>query len=115
IVTTRSKFDDAVGTIYPLASRLGGAPSFAAALPEFGAIGAFGLQGLSGNVASDLTMLGTADAYSFELGKVYNVDGSQFICHKEGISGAHSDIAGPEVAHLIWAAALASVAVAKST
>jgi hypothetical protein len=110
IVTTRSKHDDAVGKLYPLASRLGGSLSFAANFPEFGAIGAFGLQGLSGNIASDLTMLGAADAYSFEPGKVYNVDGSQFICHKEGVSGAHSDIAGPEVAHVIWAAALASVA-----
>ena len=110
IVTTRSKNDDAVGKLYPLASRLGGSLSFAANSPEFGAIGAFGPQGLSGNIASDLTMLGAADAYSFEPGKVYNVDGSQFICHKEGVSGAHSDMAGPEVAHVIWAAALASVA-----
>jgi hypothetical protein len=47
--------------------------------------------------------------YEFESGKVYNLDGSQYICHKEGISGAHSDIAGPEVAHAIWAAAFASV------
>jgi hypothetical protein len=116
IVTTSSKFDDAVGWLYPLASRFGGSPSFAPAttFPEFGAVGAFGLQGLSGNVASDLAMLGAAVAYSFEPGKVYNVDGSQFICHKEGDSGAHSDIAGPEVAHLIWAAALASGAVVRA-
>jgi hypothetical protein len=110
IVTTRSKYDDAVGKLYPLASRLGGSPSFAANFPEFGAIGAFGLQGLSGNIASDVTMLGARHPYSFEPGKVYNIDGSHFICHKEGVSGAHSDIAGPEVAHVIWAAALTSLA-----
>jgi hypothetical protein len=114
IVTTRSKHDDAVGKLYPLASRLRGSASFAGSFPEFGAVGAFGLQGLPSNVSSDLAMLRTADAYSFEPGKLYNIDGSQFICHKEGLSGAHSDIAGPEVAHVIWAVALASVAAAKA-
>jgi hypothetical protein len=112
IVTTRSRHDDAVGKIYPLASRFGGSPAFAAAFPEFGAIGAFGLQGVSGGVASDLAMLPATGEYDFAPGKVYNLDGSQFISHRDGVSGAHSDIAGPEVAHAIWAAALASVAAA---
>ena len=50
----------------------------------------------------------TAD-YAFDKGKVYNLDGSRFICRGDGMSGAHSDIAGPEVAHVIWEAAFASV------
>jgi hypothetical protein len=108
IVTTRSKHDDAVGTLYPLASRIKGSANFAQQLPEYGAIGAFGLQGIPDSSRSELAMLGAAQAYSFEPGKVYNLDGSQFISHKDGISGAHSDIAGPEVAHAIWAAAFAS-------
>jgi hypothetical protein len=36
------------------------------------------------------------------------VESSQFICHGGGAAGAHSDIAGPEVAHLIWETAFAS-------
>lgn len=109
IVTTRSRHDDAVGVLYPLASRIWGSSSFAGTLPKFGAIGAFGIQGVADDLRSDLAMLGAGKAYKFEKGKVYNLDGSQFISHKEGASGAHNDIAGPEVAHVIWAAAFASV------
>jgi hypothetical protein len=54
-------------------------------------------------------MLGVGQAYSFAPGKIYNLDASQFISHKDGVSGAHNDIAGPEVAHAIWAAAFGSV------
>jgi hypothetical protein len=108
LVTTRSRFDDAVGRFYPLASRLRGSANFAGTLPEYGALGAFGIQGLPDDVRSELTMLGVAGAYDFDKGKVYNLDGSQFICKKEGASGAHNDIAGQEVAHVLWAAAFAS-------
>jgi hypothetical protein len=71
-----------------------------------GAIGAFGLQGLEERVCQDLAMQAAVEPYRFRPGEVYNVDGSQFICHKEGVGGAHSDIAGPEVAHLLWQAAM---------
>jgi hypothetical protein len=47
LVTTRSKNDDAVGFFYPLASRLRGSAAFApGSFPEYGAIGAYGIQGL---------------------------------------------------------------------
>jgi pimeloyl-ACP methyl ester carboxylesterase len=108
IVTTQSRYDDAVGVFYPLASRLKGSASFAG-LPEFGAIGAYGIQGVIDTMPQELAMLQVDNPYKFEKGNIYNLDGSQFICHKEGASGAHSDIAGPEVAHAIWAAAFASV------
>jgi hypothetical protein len=111
IVTTQSKHDNAVGVLYPLASRIKGSSNFANAFPKFGAIGAFGLQGVPDSSRSELKMLGASDAYQIEPSKIYNVDGSQFIAHMDGVSGAHSDIAGPEVAHLIWAAAFASAAV----
>jgi hypothetical protein len=107
IVTTQSKHDLAVGVLYPLASRISGSVEFADAFPKFGAIGAFGLRGIPDASRAELTMLAATDAYHLERGKVYNVDGSQFIAKMDGVSGAHSDIAGPEVAHLIWAAALA--------
>jgi hypothetical protein len=109
IFTTQSRFDNAVGRFYPLASRLRGSASFAADLPEFGAIGAYGIQGLSSDVIGDTTMLPASSSYGFERGKIYNLNSSQYICHGDGASGAHSDIAGPEVAHAIWEAAFASV------
>jgi hypothetical protein len=46
IITTSSKWDKAVGVFYPIASRMKGSPAFAAGLLEYGAIGAFGIQGL---------------------------------------------------------------------
>lgn len=109
LVSTRSKHDSAVGVMYPLASRFSGSAKFAELFPEFGAIGAYGIQGLAPGAGNNLTMLGANGAYAFDKGKVYNLDGSQFIAKGDGISGAHSDIAGPEVAHVLWAAAFASM------
>jgi hypothetical protein len=111
LVTTRSRHDLAVGVMYPLASRIYGKPNFAPGqrLPKFGAIGAFGLQGVPGSGATDLPMLPADGEYDFAPGHVYNLEASTYIAKKEGASGAHSDIAGPEVAHAIWAAALASM------
>ena len=109
LVTTRSKFDGAVGILYPLASQVYGTPDFAPGLPEFGGIGTYGIQGLPDTQKQDMKMLAAQGNYAFARGKVYNLDGSEFITKGGGISGAHSDIAGPEVAHAIWAAAFASV------
>ena len=109
MIVTRSRYDSAVGVFYPLASQVKGSASFdPTKLPEFGAIGAFGIQGVANGIANDLKMLAADGSYSLEKGKVYNLESSQFIAKKEGPSGAHSDIAGPEVAHAIWSAALAS-------
>lgn len=109
LVTTRSKFDKAVGVLYPLASRVSGGADFAPGLPEFGAIGTYGIQGLPDSQKQDMTMLAAQASYAFDRGKVYNLDGSDFISKGNGIIGAHSDVAGPEVAHAIWSAAFASV------
>jgi len=109
MIVTRSKHDNAVGTFYPLASQIKGSVSFdPQSFPKFGAIGAFGIQGIADGVRNELTMLAADGAYALEKGKVYNLESSQFIAKMDGASGAHSDIAGPEVAHAIWAAALAS-------
>jgi hypothetical protein len=109
LITTRSRFDTAVGRMYPAASALSVAVSFAAGgLPRYGAIGAFGLQGLSDSVKSDATMLKVDGEYEFVGGRVYNLEASPFISHGGGSSGAHNDIDGPEVAHAIWQAALSS-------
>lgn len=102
LVTTRSKHDYAVGKIYPWAA--GVANQVAFALPQFGAIGAYGICGIP--TAESLTMKAEAEAYELATGRIYNVDGSTYICKLDGVSGAHNDIAGPEVAHLIWQAAM---------
>jgi hypothetical protein len=104
---TQSKFDKAVGKLYPFASRVNGSAAFdaTAGFPEYGAIGAFGIQGVPQNA---LTMLEADKPYSLAKGQIYNVESSKFICHGNGVSGAHSDIDGPQVAHLIWETALAS-------
>ena len=41
-------------------------------------------------------------------GQVYNVNGDAVIRAGGGLSGAHSDIAHPEVGHLFWNAVLAA-------
>jgi hypothetical protein len=109
IIVTRSQFDKAVGKLYPLASQISfAAPSFAAAfdpedeeLPKYGAIGAFGIRGRD---VTHRPMLGETGAYGFAPGKIYNLESSAFICKGDGVSGAHSDIDGPQVAHALWQA-----------
>jgi hypothetical protein len=51
-------------------------------------------------------MLPANQNYAFEAMRIYNLESSQFIRKGGGLSGAHSDICGPEVAHAIWQAAL---------
>ncbi|WP_426989521.1 hypothetical protein ACKI2N_009700 [Cupriavidus sp. 30B13] len=122
LVVTRSRHDSAVGTLYPWAAGVAGqvafdapdaldgpdGPEAAPAYPTFGAIGAFGIQGVAGS--ADAAMQPFDGRYDMAGGTVLNVDASQYICHKSGVAGAHNDIDGPEVAHLIWQAALAGAA-----
>jgi hypothetical protein len=51
-------------------------------------------------------MLATDHSYGFERGRVYNIESSGVINVGGGFSGAHSDIAKPEVAHAVWEAAM---------
>jgi DNA/RNA endonuclease G (NUC1) len=104
IVTTRSKFDTAVGKWYPWAARVARAVDFAAGeLPKYGGLGAFGIQGSDLPIV-DLTMLPTSGVYTLAHGSISNVEASGYINVGGGFSGAHSDIRKPEVAHLVWAA-----------
>jgi hypothetical protein len=112
VVTTQSTFDRAVGMCYPLAVAAVAASAVFdssavsdAQLPRYGAIGTFGIRGVDG--CETRTMLAASGEYRFQPGKVYNVESSQFIRKGGGVSGAHSDIDGPEVAHVLWQAALA--------
>jgi hypothetical protein len=111
IVTTRSQFDSAVGIYYPLGAGVARQVDLApiipeANLPEFGGLGTFGLRGIAGNT-EDLDMREASDDYGFRPGRIYNLEASRYICHGDGPSGAHCDIAGQEVASAMWAAAAA--------
>jgi hypothetical protein len=108
LVTTQSRFDRAVGTFYPMAAGVAGQIDFgpaAADLPSYGGIGTFGICGVNGVHSGKL--LKETEAYDFEAGTVWNLDGSEFIKKGGGASGAHSDIDGPQVAHAIQQAAAA--------
>jgi hypothetical protein len=106
IVTTRSTHDTAVGRFYPLGAELKGQLVLAREeFPEYGGIGAFGIRGLAR--VEDMQMQPVAFSYDFRHAHVYNLDASAIVKNGRGPSGAHSDIAHPEVAHVFWAAALA--------
>jgi hypothetical protein len=103
IITTRSRFDNAVGKLYPPAADLANEVILGAEMPKYGGIGTFGAQGL-GAAATDAAMKPATDPYAFEPGHVYNIEASGIIKDGGGFSGAHSDIAHPEVAHVMWQA-----------
>jgi hypothetical protein len=104
-LATRSTFDRAVGTFFPLAARLGRELLLGdgAELPEYGGVGTFGIQGAG---ALDQPLLGVTGDYGFGHGEIYNIDASSVIRNGSGPSGAHSDISHPEIAHAFWQAAL---------
>jgi len=95
IVTTQSVNDKAVGIAFPAAVGLVGEVDFAAKLPKFGGIGAWGIQGTPNAEPKD--MLDERGEYRFEPGRIYNLNGSRFIAD-------HSAIDGPQVAHTLWQA-----------
>src|SRR5215213_315693 len=107
IITTQSKLDTAVGRFYPLGAGARGDIDFGLGYPKFGGVGTFGARGLESE-AKDMKMLDSQGEYRFEPGKIYNLESSEYISQGGGASGAHSDIARPEVAHAVWEAARAA-------
>jgi hypothetical protein len=106
IVSTLSQFDTAVGRFYPLGAGIARQVAFPAGeFPKYGGLGAFGAQG-PGIQISDERMRPVGETYDFRAGFVYNLESSEFINEGGGASGAHNDIAKPEVAHAFWEAAL---------
>jgi hypothetical protein len=107
IVTTQSEHDTAVCKAYPAACFVRGDVAFAPGeFPKYGALGAFGARG-PGVEAVDLKMLDWNQPYDFERGKIYNIESSQYIAEIQSLgSGAHNDIAHPQVAHAMWSAVL---------
>lgn len=108
IITTRSRYDVALRRYYPLgagvANQVDFLPDFQQ--PRYGAVGTFGAMGLT-EPAIETSLEHAEHEYSFEPGRVYNLNGDRFIKNGGGSSGAHNDIDGPEVAHAVWQAALA--------
>jgi hypothetical protein len=103
IVTTQSKRDTAVGKFYPIAAGIALQTAFPGQFPKYGGLGAFGIQG-EGLTLHDLALGPSTHAYNFEKAHVYNLECTGVIKDGAGASGAHSDIAKPEVAHAMWEA-----------
>jgi len=104
IVTTQSKRDTAVGRFYPIAAGVVLQVDFAAGqFPKYGGLGAFGIQG-PGLQQHDLAVGDAAHEYGFQPRHIYNLECTAVIKDGTGASGAHSDIAKPEIAHAMWEA-----------
>ncbi len=97
ILITHSIQDEAVGVAYPLASRIAGqdAAELGDANDRFGGIGRNGAQFTP--EAGFGQLLAAGGPYTFEAGKLYNLNADQIIT-------AHSDICRPEVAAALLAA-----------
>ena len=115
ILTTMSRFDSAVADAYSRASLAGawvpgglsdqvsfepGQQSW----PRYAAIGALGLRG-EGLEIEDLDLRVATQPYSFQPGRIYNLQSSHVIREGGPPSGAHSDFLKPEVGHAVWEAA----------
>lgn len=116
VVCCYSRFDGALGTFYPLASRmahdsqgvLAADRSFAgvdvaeALGPEWGAMGHDGVQAVPGTVR--LTLADALEPTRLPADGCVNVDAAAVVKRGGPPSGAHSDICHPELARLVLAA-----------
>ncbi|SOE96054.1 CHAT domain-containing protein [Burkholderia sp. D7] len=116
-ITTRSSHDTAVGRFYPLGARIKHQRLLGAAFPEYGGVGAFGIQGIrrghGGDLVGDMRMTAGDVEFALSEQRIWNLDASEVICNGTGPSGAHSDIAHPEVAHAFWAGVSGAIDIAK--
>ena len=104
IVTTQSSHDTAVGKLYPAAVIVKSQFLLGDEYPKYGGIGTYGIQGV-GDIGQNLEMFDVTHDYGFKPGLVYNLESSAVIKTSSNLaSGAHSDIAHPEVAHAFWQA-----------
>ncbi|WP_205614284.1 serine-threonine protein kinase [Streptomyces dangxiongensis] len=108
LVCCYSHFDAALGTFYPLASRLAGddrscvGSEIAAVLgPRWGALGHDGVQGVPGTARLDLA---AALSGALPASGCVNVDAASVVRRGGAPTGAHSDIVHPELARLVMAA-----------
>jgi hypothetical protein len=109
ILVTHSKHDKAVGMAYPAASRIARdtAKSFGGADDKFGGIGSNGAQQMeTGEIAATATaLLDTNQPYTFEAGRIHNLQSDGFIRDPAG-GDAHGFVWVPQVAWAISRAIL---------
>jgi pimeloyl-ACP methyl ester carboxylesterase len=106
VLATTSLHDKAVRVLYPLAAGVLDQISFGAPgkLPTYGGIGTFGVRGPGIETVDD--ELHTIDVdYTFRPHVTYNLNCNNVISQTKGLSGAHSDICHPELAHAVFRAA----------
>ncbi|HZQ99620.1 MAG TPA: serine-threonine protein kinase [Chloroflexota bacterium] len=110
LVVTHSRFDTAVGDLYPLASIASGddASAIEDVLFRWGAMGHDGAQAVDAQ-GVPFGPAGTA-AYPFAPGRFVNLDGDAVIAAGGPPAGAHGDIFHPEIAWSVLAAAGIAVA-----
>ncbi|MFE0454220.1 serine-threonine protein kinase [Streptomyces sp. NPDC058914] len=109
LVCCHSRHDSALGTMYPLASRMAGdarglaeGPGAARILgAKWGALGYDGVQAVPGTRACTL---GEALARPLPASGCVNVDAAAVVRRGGAPSGAHSDILHPELARVVLAA-----------
>lgn len=108
LVCCYSHCDSALGTIYPLASRMADDDCSFAAVDivrvlgdKWGALGHDGVRAVPGTLALSL-----AEALNSPLpaSGCVNVDACAVVCHGKPPTGAHSDIVHPELARVVLAA-----------
>ncbi|MEO6504782.1 MAG: hypothetical protein ABIW36_03375 [Terrimesophilobacter sp.] len=97
IVITHTRNDKAVGLAYPLASLISGSDS-AGLGDENDRFGGMGRNGAQFTPEAEMDKLGAVDdTYELHRGRVYNL-------RADSVISGHSDILGPEVAHVLLAA-----------
>lgn len=103
IIATHTKNDTAVGTAYPLASRISG--TVAAALGDehdkYGGLGRNGAQQMNPGEVITAQLLPVGGAYQLTPGKIHNLLADAFITN-------HGDVTGPQVVAAMAAAALSA-------
>ncbi|GED87925.1 hypothetical protein TNCT6_50100 [Streptomyces sp. 6-11-2] len=108
LVCCHSRFDTALGTLYPLASRMAdddrsvlGLDVGALLGAAWGAMGHDGVQAVPGTRACTLS---EALAAPFPASGCVNVDAAEVVRRGGPPAGAHSDIVHPELARVVLAA-----------
>ncbi|MEU9160741.1 serine-threonine protein kinase [Streptomyces sp. NPDC048424] len=105
IVACFSEHDHAVGTFYPIASRLQGDDASGAELvSRWGALGHDGIQGIDGVLTTPIEEVAGADGFEFPQKGYGSVDAASVVFRGGPPSGAHSDICHPELASVVLAA-----------
>lgn len=103
VITTQSSNDTAVGIAYPAAVSALDGERFKtnSVYHDYAGVGTAGVRG-NGIPICDLLISPANETYNFQHGIIYNLQADSVICNGNGPSGAHCDIAKPEVANAVW-------------